>query len=180
MHQQFKVSPAEAQRAKWPHEIFLINLIFNHIFVFVATVSVVGSFPFLPILVPVISSCIIGYILIKSKQVSSGDETWFVKAHWQICARRNRLFIMLLAVPCVITVCGLWASRILAWSKIATIALIGGVGLLPFMVALLILIILGNDSVHLARSGKLPNSFVIPNMDSQSESLSNNNSSDKK
>jgi hypothetical protein len=167
MHQQFKVSPAEAQRAKWPHDIFLINLIFNHIFVFVATVSVAGSFPFLPALVPVISCCIIGYILIKSKQVASGDETWFVKAQWQICARRNRFFILLLAVPCVLTVCGLWLSNLPGWGRIQTIALIGGVGLLPFMVALLFLIILGNDSVHLARSGKLPKSFVKTNVNSQ-------------
>ena len=160
MHQQFSVSPDEARRAKWPHEIFLINLIFNHIFVFVATIAVVGTFPLMPALVPVISISIIGYILVKSKLVSASNETWFVKAHWQICARRNRLFILLLSVPCVITVVGLWLSRTLGWAKIPTIALIGGVGLLPFMVALLILIVLGNESVHLARSGKLPKSFV--------------------
>ncbi len=160
MHQQFSVSPEEARRAKWPHEIFLINLIFNHIFVFVATIAVVGSFPLLPALVPVISFFIIAYIIVKAKQVSVSNETWFVKAHWQICARRNRLFILLLSVPCVITVGGLWLSRMLGWAKIPTIALIGGVGLLPFMVALLVLIVLGNESVHLARSGKLPKSFV--------------------
>jgi hypothetical protein len=170
MHQQFSVSPEEANRAKWPHEIFLINLIFNHIFVFVATVSVVGSFPLLPALVPIISCCIIGYILIKSKQVSASDETWFVKAHWQICARRNYLFILLLSVPCVITVGGLWLSKTLGWAKIPTIALIGGVGLLPFMVALLVLVILGNDSVHLARNGKLPKSFVELHPDPQAAS----------
>jgi hypothetical protein len=170
MHQQFSVSPAEAQRAKWPHEIFLINLIFNHIFVLAVTISVVGTFPLLPALVPVISIAIIGYILVKSKQVSASNETWFVKAHWQICARRNRIFILLLSVPCVIVVGGLWLSRTLGWAKIPTIALIGGVGLLPFMVALLILIVLGNESVHLARSGKLPKSFVEQHPDLQAAS----------
>ncbi len=45
MHQQFSISPEEGKRAKWPHEIFLINLVFNHIFVFVATVAVVGICP---------------------------------------------------------------------------------------------------------------------------------------
>jgi hypothetical protein len=180
MHQQFIVSPAEAKRAKWPHEIFLINLIFNHIFVFVATVSVVGSFPLLPALVPIISCCIIGYILIKSKQVSASDETWFVKAHWQICARRNRLFILLLSVPCVIAVGGLWLSKTLGWAKIPTIALIGGVGLLPFMAALLVLIILGNESVHLARSGKLPKSFVELHADPQAVSVQQSDSSAEK
>lgn len=160
MHQQFSVSPEEAKRAKWPHEIFLINLIFNHIFVFVATVAVVGSFPLLPALVPIISFSIIIYILVKSRQVSTSDETWFVKAHWQIGARRNRLFMLLLSVTCAITFGGLWLSRMLGWAKIPTIALIGGVGLLPFMIALLVLIVMGNESVHLARTGKLPKSYT--------------------
>jgi hypothetical protein len=170
MHQQFSVSPEEAKKAKWPHEIFLINLIFNHIFVFVATVAVVGSFPLAPAMVPLISAGIIVYILIKSKQVMASDEPWFVKAHWQICARRNRFFILLLSIPCVITVGGLWLANLLGWSKIPTIALIGGVGLLPFMVALLVLIIMGNESVHLARTGKLPKSFVDLNPQLQTQS----------
>ena len=178
MHQQFKVSPAEAQRAKWPHEIFLINLIFNHIFVFVATLAVVGSFPLLPGLVPIISCCIIGYIIIKSRKIAASDETWFVKAHWQICAMRNQQFIFLLLIPFVVTIGGLWLSKILGWSKIATIAIIGGAGLLPFMVALLILIIMGNELVHLARVGKLPKSFVNLHPDLQTESPSHINSSD--
>jgi hypothetical protein len=120
---------------------------------------------------------IISYILIKSKQVFASDETWFVKAHWQICARRNRLFMLLLAVPCVITAGGLWLSKLLGWSKIPTIALIGGMGLLPFMVALLVLIIMGNESVHLANNGKLPKSFVEINPNPQAVSDQQSNSS---
>ena len=160
MHQQFSISPSEGKLAKWPHELFLINLIFNHIFVFVATLSVVGTFPYFPIVVPVISVSIIAYIIIQSKKILASDETWFIKAHWIICAKRNQLFILLLLVPCIVTVGGLWLSKELGWSKIQTLALIGGVGLLPFMVTLLILIILGNESVHLARFGRLPKSFL--------------------
>lgn len=159
MNQQLGISPEEARRAKWPHEIFLINLIFNHIFLFVATIAVVGSFPLLPVLVPSISFFIIAYILIKSRQVSVSNETGFVKAHWRIAARRNHLFMLLLLITCAITAGGLQLSKMLGWAKIPTIALIGGVGLLPFMVALLILIVMGNESVHLARTGKLPKSF---------------------
>lgn len=167
MHQQFSISPEEARRAKWPHEIFLINLIFNHIFIFVATIAVVGSFPLLPLLVPIISFCIIIYILVKARHVSAGNETWFVKAHWQIGAKRNRLFMLLLGITCMISVGGLWLSKMLGWAKIPTIALIGGVGLLPFMIALLILIIMGNESVHLARTGKLPKSYILQAPESQ-------------
>ena len=163
MHQQFNISPEESKRAKLPHEIFLINLVFNHIFVLVATVAVVGTFPLLPALVPIISFSIIGYIMLKARQVAAGNHTWFVKAHWQIGARRNRIFLLLLTVTCVVCGGGLWLSKMLGWAKIPTIALIGGVGLLPFMVSLLVLIVLGNDSVHLARTGKLPKRFAEQN-----------------
>lgn len=163
MHQQFSISPEEGKRAKWPHEIFLINLVFNHIFVFVATVAVVGTLPLLPALVPVISFLIIGYIMLKARQVAAGNDTWFVKSHWRIAARRNRVFVLLLAVTCVVCGGGLGLAKMLGWAKIQTIALIGGVGLLPFMMSLLVLIVLGNDSVFQARTGKLPQRFVEQN-----------------
>jgi len=167
MHQQFKISPEEGKRAKWPHEIFLINLVFNHIFVFCATVAVAGSFPLFPALVPVISFTIIGYILFRAKRVAASDESWFVKAHWQIGARRNRYFMLLLAIACVISFGGFWLSKMLGWAKISTIALIGGVGLLPFMVVLLALIVLGNESLYMARNGKLPKEFAGQSQEAQ-------------
>lgn len=167
MHQQFTISPEEGRRAKWPHEIFLINLIFNHIFVFCATVAVFGTFPLLTALVPAISFSIIGYILFKARQVAAGDESWFVKAHWQIAAARNRLFMLLLSVTCVVSFGGLELSKIFGWAKIPTIALIAGVGLLPFMAVLLVLVVLGNESVFMARDGKLPKRFVEKNPDMQ-------------
>ena len=165
MHQRFSISTEEGTRAKWPHEIFLINLIFNHIFVFCVTVAVVGTLPLLPLLVPFISLAIIAYILFRARQVAASKESWFVKAHWLIAAKRNRLFMLLLIVTCTITGGGFMLSRMLGWAKIPTIALIGGVGLLPFMVALLLLIVLGNQSVFMARSGELPERFLEQNPD---------------
>lgn len=167
MHRQFNISPEEGKCAKWPHEIFLINLIFNHVFLFCATVAVFGTFPLLTALVPAISFAIIGYILIKARRVAASDESWFIKAHWQIGARRNRLFMLLLTVTCIVSGGGLWLSKMFGWAKIPTIALIAGVGLLPFMVALLVLIVLGNESVFMARKGKLPKRFLEQNPDMQ-------------
>jgi|RifCSPhighO2_02_1023873.scaffolds.fasta_scaffold21274_2 hypothetical protein len=179
MHQQFNISPEEGRRAKWPHEIFLINLIFNHIFLLCATVAVFGTFPWLTALVPVISLSIIGYILVKSRQVAASDEFWFVKAHWQIAARRNRLFMRLLTTTCVISGGGIWLSKIFGWAKITTIALVAGVGLLPFMVVLLVLIVLGNESVFMARGGKLSKRFLEQNPDMQAAAAQRSQSAQK-
>lgn len=163
MHQHFIVPPGESVRAKWPHEIFLINLVFNHILVFVITFGVIRTFPLMILIVPSISFAIAGYIILNARQIAAGNETWFVKSHWKIAARRNLHFLWLLTITCVIIGGGLWLSYLMGWSRIVTISVLGGFGLLPFMVSLLVLIVLGNDSLYQARHGKLPKRFIEQN-----------------
>jgi len=165
MYQHFIVSYEESVRAKWPHEIFLINLVFNHILVFATTFGVYRTFPLLIMIVPVTSFAITVYIILKARQIATSDETWFVKSHWKIAAQRNRHFLWLLTITCVIIGSGVLLSNLMGWSKITTISLLGGFGLLPFMVSLLVLIVLGNDSLYQARHGKLPKRFIEQNPD---------------
>lgn len=172
MHQRFDIAKEETFRAKWPHEIFLINLVFNHILVFASTFGVFSTFPLMVLIVPITSFAITGYILIRARQVAASGETWFVKSHWVIADKRNKHFMALLLVTCGVVGGGLLLSKLMGWSKIATIALIGGFGLLPFMVALLVLIVLGNDSMYQARHGKLPKRFVQQNPDAENAAVS--------
>ncbi len=168
MTQPYKATPEEMVRAKWPHEIFLINLVFNHILVFASTFGVFSTFPLMVLVVPFTSFIITGYILFKAKQIAAGNETVFVKAHWVVANKRNTHFMWLLTITCVLIGGGFWLSKIMGWSKIATIALLGGVGLLPFMVSLLVLIVLGNDSMYQARHSKMPRGQEIPATDAVS------------
>ena len=163
MSQQFEISHEVMTRAKWPHEIFLINLVFNHILVFASTFGVFSTFPLMVLIVPITSFAITAYILIKAKQVAKSDETWFVKGHWKIAEKRNTHFMWLLSITCVLVGGGFMLAKAMGWSKIATIALLGGIGLLPFMVSLLVLIVLGNDSMYQARHGKLPKRYAESN-----------------
>ncbi|MBU0622020.1 MAG: hypothetical protein KJ795_09240 [Gammaproteobacteria bacterium] len=172
MHEHYEIGREERFRAKWPHEIFLINLVFNHILVFASTFGVFSTFPWMVLVVPITSFAITAYILIKARQIARGNETWFVKSHWVIADKRNKHFMWLLVITCAIVGSGLLISKLMGWSKIATIALIGGAGLLPFMVTLLVLIVLGNDSMYQARHGKLPKRFVEQNPDSSNPAAS--------
>jgi hypothetical protein len=172
MHLHFTIAPEETFRAKWPHEIFLINLVFNHILVFASTFGVFSTFPLMVLIVPVTSFVITVYIMLKAKQIAKGDETWFVKSHWAIADKRNKHFMWLLTITCTLVGGALWISKLMGWSKIAAIALIGGFGLLPFMVSLLVLIVLGNDSMYQARHGKLPKRFVEQNPDTTNAAIS--------
>lgn len=163
MSENYTATPDEIVRAKWPHEIFLINLVFNHILVFASTFGVFSTFPLMVLIVPLTSFAITGYILFKARTVAASDETAFVKAHWALAHKRNTHFMWLLIITCGVIGVGLWISTAMGWSKIATIALLGGIGLLPFMVSLLILIVLGNDAVHQAKRSKMPKGAVVSN-----------------
>ena len=159
----FTRSPDEIKAARWPHEILLINLVFNHVFVFVVTLGVIKSIPMMIGLTPLISFSIIAYILVKQKQIQASDASFFLKSHWKIAAARNRWFLYLLIFVCVISGGGFYLFTSFGLSKITLWALLIGIGLLPFMVALLTLVTLGSDSMNIARDGKLPNNFLAKN-----------------
>lgn len=158
--QHFEITDEIMKRAKWPHEIFLINLVFNHILVFASTFGVFSTFPLMVLIVPIMSFAITAYIILKGKQVAAGNEEMFVKSHWDIAVKRNKHFLLLLSLTCVVVGGGYMLSKAMGWSKIATIATLGGIGLLPFMVSLLVLIVLGNQSMYDARHGKLPKRYA--------------------
>ena len=153
------VLPDEIRRAKWPHEVFLINLVFNHILVFASTFGVYSTFPLMVMLVPTISIAITAYIAIRAKQVRGGDEPLLIKAHWWLADKRNKQFMALLAAACLFGGAGYALAKAMNWSNIATIAILSGFGLLPFMVSLLVLIVLGNAAMYDARHNKMPKGY---------------------
>lgn len=160
MDQIENVLPDEIRRAKWPHELFLINLVFNHILVFASTFGVFSTFPLMVLVVPTISVFITAYILIKAKKIALSNESRLVKAHWIVAEKRNRQFIILLLSTFGVLGAGYGASTVLGWSKITMIAVLGGLGLLPFMGSLLYMIVMGNFSMYQARHNKLPKEYA--------------------
>ena len=163
MSQVFTDSPTEIKAARWPHEILLINLVFNHVFIFVATLGVIKSIPLLIVLTPLISFSIITYILVKQSKIEGSSASFFLKGHWKIAAARNRWFLYLLIFTCTISGGGYYLFNAFGLSKITLWALIIGIGLLPFMIALLTLVTLASDSMNFARDGRLPPGFLAKN-----------------
>ncbi len=147
----YDIDEATAHAAKHPHEIFLINLIFNHILLFVAFISA-SSLQHWVILVPVISFAILGYTLWRARR-SLRVDPWFVKCHWQIAARRSMIFILMLGIMAAAIVVILLVSG--GDPKPQHYA-IGGAAVLPTMVTVLALIIMESESLHQAKSGILP------------------------
>lgn len=152
---QFNVSEEEAKKAKLPHDLFLINLIFNHIFMFAAFLSASSLWKWV-ILVPIFSFMVLTYTIIRAR-ISLKKDSWYVMCHWQICAKRSWLFItmisvMLLAVAIVLLISG-------GHPKPQQIAL-GGIAILPTMVTTFVLIILETVSLDDSKHGRVPDGVV--------------------
>jgi len=156
---KFEITGEEGHKAKIPHEIFLTNLIANHILWFVASLGVVRSYWQPLALVPVVSLGVLFYILWRARKSRSLDP-WFVMCHWQIAATRSKIFLVMICLLLLIAACGWAGHAYLGLMKEAVFALIGGTGLLPVMVTVLILIIAESDTLHRAAQHELPPSIV--------------------
>jgi cyanate permease len=156
---RFVVSHDEIKKANIPHELFLTNLVGNHILMAVAAGGVAGTFPWIMTMIPIISFGILGFTLWRARR-SIGRDPWYVMCHWQVCARRSKIFISMLTLLLVIMVLGWVGYTYAGMMKEAVWALIGGVGILPVMVAVLVLIIIESDALYHASQAKLPTWIV--------------------
>ena len=154
---QFEVSEQEVRRAKIPHDIFLVNMVGNHILWFIAALGVARSYWQPLAMVPVFSFASLVYILWRARRSRTLD-SWFVMCHWDICARRSRVFILTLGLFGLVAVLGWAGYTYLGMMEVAVYALIGGVGILPVMVTVLILIVMESDALHQAAQRRLPRS----------------------
>jgi len=149
---KYAVPKEQMLQAKHPHELFLINLIFNHILLFVAFISA-SSLQHFVVVVPLISSLILSYTLWRSRR-SRLIDPWFVMCHWQVAARRSRLFLTMLGIMAVALVL-LWIlseghPKPQHWA-------FAGIAILPTMVTVLALVIMESDAMHQAAHGMMPN-----------------------
>ncbi len=155
---KFDIQAEAKLRAKAPHELFLTNMVGNHILWFVAALGIFNTYWQPILLVPVVSVATIIYTLIRARKSRETDD-WFVMCHWQLAARRSQVFAMVLTIGFVIAALGWVAYSWLGLMKVAVIAMVGGIGLLPVMVSVLVLIVMESDAMHQAASGQLSESI---------------------
>jgi hypothetical protein len=80
--------------------------------------------------------------------------------HWQVCARRSRIFILMLCLFLGILLLGWMGYTFLGLRREAVLAIIVGMGILPIMVTVLVLILFESETLYHANQAKLPNWVV--------------------
>jgi len=154
----YPVDDSMRKRAKIPHELFLTNLIGNHILLFVSTLGM-ASHNIVPVMsVPVISVAILGFTLWRAQRARRARrrDDWYVMAHWQVAARFSRLFIGMLALLALSAAFAWFGYDAFGMRKETALALVGGVGMLPTMITMLVMIVIESDVLHQAAHGRLP------------------------
>jgi hypothetical protein len=153
---EHQVTEAEVSRAKSLHSILLFDFIVIHVFIFVLALSLLKA-SLLPImLMPVLSIALLSRVILKAKSAITQESSVFVLCHNLLAAKRAKLFLLLFLVTGTLTTTLLVAGSQFGMSKITSYALAGGVGQLPFMVVLLVLVVLEFDAEHQCKTGKIP------------------------
>ena len=86
---KFSPTDAEKKRARWAHDLFVLNILFFHLLLTPATIVMgVGQ---IGLLLPLtLSGLVIAFIYYSIRK----DPSWFVEAHWRLSFNRCKLLMM--------------------------------------------------------------------------------------
>lgn len=155
-----QTSEAERKRARHLHAMLLFNLVVNHIFLFLMALTFLKTSSIPMILMVIVSLALLGYILISAKRSLTGEPSWFIRCHWQLAAKRARLFLFLFLALGTLSLTLYFGGQAMGMKTVETWALTGGLGLLPFMVSVLGLVVIEFDAEHQAKLGNVPASAI--------------------
>ena len=164
---EFQANDAEIKRAKSLHSVLLFDFIVIHIFMFVLAISMIKSTYIPLVLMPCFSLALLAYVMIKAKGALTNEPSHFVRCHMLLAAKRARLFLTLFLITGTFTAVMYFGGAQFGMSKITSYALAFGIGQLPFMVALLVLVVLEFDAEHQCKSSKIPGAALALHPDSK-------------
>jgi hypothetical protein len=152
----FQTSNAERKRARHLHGVLLFDLVVNHIFLFLMSLTLIKTTNIPMIMMVIIALALPGYILVSAKRSLTREPSWYIRCHWQFAAKRARMFLYMFIALGSLSLGLFYGGHAMGMQAVSTWALTGGLGLLPFMVAVLGLIVIEFDAEHQAKTGKVP------------------------
>ncbi len=159
MSEEMQVTEEEINAAKVPHDIFLSNLIMNHILLFTGIAAFGGQYIKFLALVPIFSFIALVVTFFRASRIKR-ENSEFVYIHWQIAKRWSLLFAGVLTFLCTVSFLGWLGQEYGNMMTEMVYALIGGLGILPTLLTVLVLVVIESDSLHHARMGTIPESAI--------------------
>lgn len=165
----FVASDAEIRRAKRLHSMLLFDFIVVHVFVFVTALGMIKTSMVPLMLMPVFSIALLAFVIIKARTSLTTEPSYFVRCHQLLAAKRAGLFMALFIVTGTFTAVMYFGGSQIGLSPIASKSLAFGIGQLPFMVALLVLVVMEFDAEHQCKASKIPAAALALHPDTNKE-----------
>lgn len=148
------LSVAELKSGQQPHQMFLFNMVGNHILLTVIALSN-STLPQLVLIIPAVSILIIAITLIKGRQLVNSDSL-FVKCHWQLAVKRTKVFLYGYLALAIAGTLGAMMYFYAGVMKEMAMAIVGGLGIMPVMALVLVLTVMESETLHHALNGNIP------------------------
>lgn len=147
-------------RAKNPHNLFMLNLALFHLLMTPATIALnLGE---AGMLIPlVLSLLVISFTWWRSRQ-SDRFAHWFIQAHWQLAMKRYRLLLISYAVTAVLLLLSWLISLSVSDAHMGNIlqTVFIRIAIMPILVIVMINFFLESSAIGQASSGEIPDKIA--------------------
>ncbi len=153
---QYPIDPVLRRKARFPHELLMINLAAFHLLLAPAAIALdIGIWGLL--LAPALSGLVISYIYVRGRRAEE-NEPWLVMAHWKLVWRRSLLLVAGYAASLIIIGGGLLLSTSAASQNMEQIiiTIATRIGVMPTAILVLVCFVLSNGGLELANKGEVP------------------------
>lgn len=154
------VSSDYARLARFPHNLFMLNLALVHLLMTPAVIAIeIGT---AGILLPlIISLSIMLYTFYQAKKLRDSSH-WFIVAHWELAGQRYRLMLIAYAITASLILAG-WllalASPDANMQQILRTVFIR-IAIMPTLIMVMINFYLESSAINMASNCELPDSFA--------------------
>ena len=165
----FPVDEAIRRRAKFPHELAMVNLLLVNLPMLIALLagsflqqgSALARYKLLGPLMPLaISLAVIAYTFARSKGTATGS--WFVAAHWRLATDRYKILLIAYLVGAALIGSGWLLAQVQTDPRMEELMFIAlqRVAIAPVLIALMVLVMLESGSIGQAGRGEVPGGLI--------------------
>lgn len=154
---KFSPTDAEKKRARWAHDLFVLNILFFHLLLTPATIVMgVGH---IGLLLPLaLSASVIAFIFYRSRK----DPSWFVEAHWRLAFNRTKLLMMGYAGSLLVFGIGWLITLGVEQESMRQImfTVFTRIAIMPTLIMAMISVVLEASATGLVSKGEVPDKIV--------------------
>lgn len=154
---QVEITEKTRKRARWPHDLFVLNILFFHLLLTPATI--VLGIGHKGLLLPLtLSGIVIAYIFYRSKTESE----WFDAAHWRLAFKRSKLLMAGYLGSAVIFLVGWFLAQGAQGESMQEImfTVFTRIAIMPTLIMVMITVVLEAAATGMVSRGEVPDSIA--------------------